>query len=101
MHWIKGVSYLSEHKLKLKFEDGQDKIVDLKPHLTGKIFRPLTDIDYFRRVKLNKDIDTIATASLYGCGRQKRPRKHDVRGLAPDYVVNPESQFFGADQPPV
>ncbi|MBI4802193.1 MAG: DUF2442 domain-containing protein [Elusimicrobia bacterium] len=59
MHWIKSVRYLREHKLKLKFEDGQYKIVDLKPHLTGKVFKPLTDTGYFRRVKLNKDIDTI------------------------------------------
>lgn len=59
MHWIKGASYLREYKLKLKFEDGRYKIVDLKHHLKGKIFEPLTDIDYFRRVRLNKDIDTI------------------------------------------
>lgn len=59
MHWIKGVSYLREHKLKLRFEDGLCKTVDLKPHLTGKVFKPLTDINYFRRVRLNRDIDTI------------------------------------------
>lgn len=60
MHWIKDVSYLKEYKLKLKFEDGRYKIVDLKPHLKGKVFKPLTDIDYFMRVRLNEDIDTIA-----------------------------------------
>lgn len=59
MHWIKNVTYLKEYKLKLKFEDGQYKIVNLKPHLKGKIFRLLNNIDYFRHVRLNEDIDTI------------------------------------------
>ena len=59
MHWVKDASYIKGYKLKLKFEDGRYKIVDLKHHLKGKIFKPLTAIDYFRRVRLNKDIDTI------------------------------------------
>jgi len=48
-----------------------------------------------------KNKDEFATASLYGCGQQRRPRKSDARGLAPDDVINPEPQCFGADQPPV
>ena len=59
MHWIKDVSYLSGYKLKLEFEDGRRRIVNLKPHLKGKIFKPLNKIDYFKRVKVNEDIDTI------------------------------------------
>ena len=59
MHWITDVSYIDDYKLKLKFENGEYKLVDLKPHLEGKIFEPLKDISYFKSVKLNKDIDTI------------------------------------------
>ncbi len=59
MHWITDVSYIDNYKLKLKFENGEYKLVDLKPHLEGKIFEPLKDISYFKSVKLNKDIDTI------------------------------------------
>ncbi len=59
MHWITDVSYIDDYKLKLKFENGKYKLVNLKPHLEGKIFEPLRDISYFKSVKLNKDIDTI------------------------------------------
>jgi Protein of unknown function (DUF2442) len=59
VHWITDVSYIDNYKLKLKFENGEYKLVDLKPHLEGKIFEPLKDISYFKSVKLNKDIDTI------------------------------------------
>lgn len=59
MHWIKDVSYLGSYKLELKFENGEHKIVNLKPHLKGKIFKPLNNINYFKRVKVNEDIDTI------------------------------------------
>lgn len=63
MHFVKDVQYLADYKLKLTFEDNLVKIVDLKPHLDGEIFEPLIDIDYFRSVRLNPDIDTVVWAN--------------------------------------
>ena len=59
MHWIIDVSYVEDYKLKLKFENNEYKLVELQPHLDGKIFEPLQDIAYFKSVALNRDIDTI------------------------------------------
>lgn len=59
MHFVKDVSYVSEYKLLLTFEDGIVKLVDLEPHLDGEIFEPLKDTDYFKTVRVNPDIDTI------------------------------------------
>jgi len=59
MHWITDVSYLDGYKLKLRFETNEQKLVDLTSHLEGNIFEPLKDITFFKRVTLNKDIDTI------------------------------------------
>ncbi|MCK5242155.1 DUF2442 domain-containing protein [bacterium] len=59
MHWITDVTYIEGYKLKLKFENNEYKLVDLQPHLDGRIFEPLKDILYFKSVTLNKDIDTI------------------------------------------
>ncbi len=59
MHWIKNVTYIKEYQLKLQFENDKYILVDLKSHLSGKIFEPLKDISYFKAVKLNEDIDTI------------------------------------------
>lgn len=59
MHWIKDFTYIKDYKIKLVFENKKCKTVDLKDHLSGKVFNPLKNISYFRKVKLNKDIDTI------------------------------------------
>ncbi|MGA2091604.1 MAG: DUF2442 domain-containing protein [Endomicrobiales bacterium] len=59
MHWLKDFNYIDDYKLKLKFENNKYKIVDLRNHLNGRIFEPLKNISYFKKVKLNKDIDTI------------------------------------------
>lgn len=59
MHFVKSVTYVSEYKLLLSFEDGSMKLVDLEPHLEGEIFEPLKDINYFKTVWVNPDLDTI------------------------------------------
>ena len=59
MHFVKEASYVSEYKLLLTFEDSVVKLVDLEPYLDGEVFEPLKDIDYFKAVHVNQDIDTI------------------------------------------
>jgi hypothetical protein len=59
MHFVKKANYVSEYKLLLTFEDGNIRLVDLKLHLEGEIFKPLKDISYFKAVKVNSDLDTI------------------------------------------
>ena len=45
--------------MELTFEDESVRFVDLEPHLDGEIFTPLKNIEYFKRVRVNLDIDTI------------------------------------------
>jgi hypothetical protein len=59
MHFVKNVIYVSEYKLQLSFEDGTVRLVDLKPHLDGEIFEPLKEINYFKTVWVNPDLETI------------------------------------------
>ncbi len=59
MHWVTSVSHIDRYKLKLAFENQEIKIVDLQTHLEGEIFEPLKDLSYFKKVILNKGIDTI------------------------------------------
>jgi len=49
---VTNVRHLAEHKLRLKFSTGEAKIVDLKNELTGKVYAPLKDIDYFKQCKV-------------------------------------------------
>jgi hypothetical protein len=59
MHFVRDVEYLSDYKLRLKFEDGAVREVDLAAHLDGEVFEPLRDQDQFRTVRLNNELDTI------------------------------------------
>ena len=54
------VKYLSEFKLILTFENNEKKLVDLKDLLKGPIFEPLKDIEYFKKVYVDKELGTIA-----------------------------------------
>ena len=51
--------YTDNYRLKLTFEDGKQKIVDLKDMLYGEMFEPLKDINYFRQVKADIELGTI------------------------------------------
>ena len=59
MHYVTAVSCLDGFRLKVRFEDNSSKVVDLEPHLDGPVFEPLKDPEYFRKVEVNHDIDTI------------------------------------------
>jgi hypothetical protein len=59
MHLVKSASYAGDYRLRIRFEDGRTKLVDLGPYLDGPIFEPLKDVSYFQRFKVNKDIDTV------------------------------------------
>ncbi|MBM4040493.1 MAG: DUF2442 domain-containing protein [Planctomycetes bacterium] len=59
MHYVKKARYISGYKLVLTFEDGSVRLVDLEGYLDGEVFEPLKDVSYFRRVRVNRDIDTV------------------------------------------
>ncbi len=59
MHYLTEAKHIGEYSILVVFENGETKVVDLELYLEGEIFAPLMDIDYFRKVRLNEDIDTI------------------------------------------
>lgn len=63
MYYIKYVKYIKEYQLLLSFNTGEKKIVDIKPYLDGEIFEPLKNLEYFKTVSVNKDIDTVVWAN--------------------------------------
>ena len=44
---ITDIDYLHDYSLKIEFNDGVVKIVDLRPHLKGPVFGKLLDKDLF------------------------------------------------------
>lgn len=57
---IVAVQPLEDYRLRLRFDHGQEGVVDIAQHVafTG-VFEPLRDIEYFRQVRVNPDIGTI------------------------------------------
>lgn len=76
MHLVKKAKYVSGYKVLVTFEDSSVRIVDLEAHLDGPVFEPLKDLTYFKTLKVNPDLDTIAWDNgadfspdfLYGIG---------------------------------
>jgi len=85
MHYIADASYISEHKIRIKFENNEQKLVDLSSHLSGPIFLPLQDLNYFKSFSVNHDIDTIVWPNdadfspdfLYEIGETISEQKHE------------------------
>ena len=45
--------------MKIQFENGEVRVVDLSKHLNGPVFEPLKNLSFFKRFIVNHDIDTI------------------------------------------
>lgn len=51
--WITYAEHLSDHRLKLGFNDGSEGVVDLGGHLKLPVFEPLKDVSYFRDFQID------------------------------------------------
>lgn len=55
MHHIIAVEPKADFLLQLTFEDGEERVLDLKPYLRGSLFTPLRDESLFRKVEVSKE----------------------------------------------
>ncbi len=56
---ILDVEVMKDFILKLEFDDGSVKIVDIKPLLTGPVFKPLKDPAFFAKVTIDPIAQTV------------------------------------------
>jgi hypothetical protein len=56
---VEEVTHLEEYKLRLKFNNGFIKDVDLEEELFGEMFAPLRDLALFSQVEVNPETNTI------------------------------------------
>lgn len=57
--FITEAKYVKDYIVKVKFDDGVEKLIDLKDHLDGPIFEPLRDVTYFSTVTYDPEIRTV------------------------------------------
>jgi len=60
---VDDVVYEGGYRLRVTFNDGTIKEVDLDEELSGPVFEPLRDVQFFRKVRLNQDTGTIEWAN--------------------------------------
>ncbi|MFA5454233.1 MAG: DUF2442 domain-containing protein [Sulfurimonas sp.] len=67
MIWVEDAKYIDNFSLFVKFNDGKEAVIDMEDYIKSKqentIFAPLKELDNFKTVTLNKDIDTIVWAN--------------------------------------
>ncbi len=81
MHWVTSLNYEGGYRLRLGFEDGSIRRVNLEAHLDGEVFESLKDPAVFRTARLEPDIDTVVWSNgadispdfLYDVGEQIEP----------------------------
>lgn len=53
------LEYIGDYKIQVSFNNGIEGIADLENELYGEVFEPLEDIDNFKKIKVDPEIDTI------------------------------------------
>jgi hypothetical protein len=56
---VQEARYLHDYVLWLRFSDGTAGEVDLADELSGPLFGPLRDLERFRTVRLDPELDTV------------------------------------------
>jgi len=62
---ISKAEYLDNYRIKLLFNNGIIKIVDLQSELTGKVYEPLRQLDYFKKFKVKYNTIEWANGADY------------------------------------
>jgi hypothetical protein len=59
IHRIIDCQLLPPYSLKLKFEDGLSKVIDLERVLEGEIYGPLRNPELFSKVMIDPEVQTV------------------------------------------
>ena len=58
---VRQVRHVKEYRLELSFSDGTKGEIDFKERIIGRggVFAPLEDVEFFRRVQVDREAGTI------------------------------------------
>jgi hypothetical protein len=80
MHYVKEVHYVADYRIRVRFDDGAERLIDLADELYGEMFEPLRDQKLFAQARVDPDSETvvwpngadIAPEWLYEAGQSLR-----------------------------
>ena len=50
---------VAPHTLRVYFDDDTAQVIDFKSVLSGELYSPLNDLDFFNRVKIDPEVHTL------------------------------------------
>ena len=56
---LRYAEYAGGFRVRIEFIDDTEATIDLEDRLYGPIFEPLKDVDYFAKVRFDKELNTI------------------------------------------
>lgn len=59
LHHIVGCELVGGYRLKMRFDDGLERVVDFEPILWGELYGPLRDPQMFRSVRIDPEFKTL------------------------------------------
>ena len=59
LHYIKAFNVVGPQMLEVVFENNTRKTIDLAPVLYGEMYGPLKDLEFFKQVKLDDEVQTL------------------------------------------
>jgi len=54
-----GFEIVAPHTLKVRFDDGTAQTIDFRPVLSGELYGPLDDVNFFNRVRIDPEVHTL------------------------------------------
>ena len=57
--FVKNAKYVEDYKIEVEFTDGKKGIANLEDELYGTVFAPLKDKEFFSRLKVDEELETI------------------------------------------
>ena len=59
LHDVTGFEHVEDYTLRVRFDDGSERVINFEPVLYGPLFGALRDPIVFRQVKLNPAVGTL------------------------------------------
>ena len=63
LHHVVSFEPAGEYRLRVRFEDGLDRVIDFEPILWGEIYAPLRELRMFSTVRLDPEFRTLVWAN--------------------------------------